>query len=378
MVQRLTEFQETIFATMSAKAAAYEAVNLGQGFPDEDGPAAMLHMAQAAIASGDNQYAPGRGVPVLRQAVAAHQGRYGIEVSESDVLVTVGATEAITATIMGLVEPGQEVILIEPYYDAYAAAVALAGARRVAVPLRSQRRSWDLDPAAIEAAITPKTALVVINNPHNPTGSVFSTEAMLELSRIVCKHDLLVLSDEVYEHLLFDGRRHRPTCTYPGMAHRTVTVSSAAKTFNATGWKTGWAIAAPELLEPIAQVKQFLTFVGATPFQPPVAHALEHEQVWVQELATCLERKRDRLSVALEQAGFEVHESPGTYYLVADFATMSELGGHEFCLQLIEERGVAAIPLEVFCDHPEPWRSKIRFAFCKQDHVLDEAIHRLA
>ncbi|AZA10959.1 pyridoxal phosphate-dependent aminotransferase [Corynebacterium gerontici] len=378
MVQRLEEFQQTIFATMSAKAAQCDAVNLGQGFPDEDGPASMLQIAQREIAEGNNQYAPGPGMPVLRQAIASHQRRYDLDVAESEVLVTVGATEAITATIMGLVEPGQEVILIEPYYDAYAAAVALAGATRVAVSLQAKGDTWELDPAAIEAAITPKTAMIVINNPHNPTGSVFSSETMCEISRIACVHDLLVLSDEVYEHLLFDATRHRPTCTYPGMAQRTVTVSSAAKTFNATGWKTGWAIAPPPLLEAIAQAKQFLTFVGATPFQPAVAHALNHEQSWADDLSRSLEKKRDKLSAALRKAGFRVHYSPGTYYLVADFAALSNTTGMDFCMELVKDRGVAAIPLEVFCDHPEPWRSKIRFAFCKQDHVIDEAIRRLS
>ncbi|GGG79124.1 pyridoxal phosphate-dependent aminotransferase [Corynebacterium pelargi] len=378
MVARLEEFQETIFATMSALAQEHGAVNLGQGFPDEDGPEAMLAKAQEEIAGGNNQYAPGPGMVELREAIAAHQRRYGITVSPDQVLVTVGATEAISASVLGLVEPGKEVIVIEPFYDAYAAAIALAGAKRVAVPLRASGRSWDVDVDAIEQAIGPDTAMIIINNPHNPTGSVISEASMLRLAQVLEGTDIVVLSDEVYEHLLFDDQRHRPTCTYPGMAERTITVSSAAKTFNATGWKTGWAIAPPALLSRIRQAKQYLTYVGASCFQPAVAYALEEEMPWVEALADGLERKRTLLADALEAAGFEVHTCPGTYYLVADFSALSDMGGREFCEFLVKEHGVAAIPIEVFCDHPEDWEHKIRFAFCKKDAVIEEAATRLA
>ncbi len=378
MVARLEEFQETIFATMSALAQEYGAVNLGQGFPDEDGPEAMLAKAQDEIAGGNNQYAPGPGMVELREAIAAHQRRYGITVSPDQVLVTVDATEAISASVMGLVEPGKEVIVIEPFYDAYAAAIALAGAKRVAVPLRASGSSWDVDVNAIEQAIGPDTAMIIINNPHNPTGSVISEASMLRLAQVLQGTDIVVLSDEVYEHLLFDDQRHRPTCTYPGMAERTITVSSAAKTFNATGWKTGWAIAPPALLRQIRQAKQYLTYVGASCLQPAVAYALEEEMPWVEALADGLERKRTLLADALVAAGFEVHTCPGTYYLVADFSDLSDMGGREFCEFLVKEHGVAAIPIEVFCDHPKGWEHKIRFAFCKKDAVIEEAARRLA
>ncbi|OFN76006.1 pyridoxal phosphate-dependent aminotransferase [Corynebacterium sp. HMSC074E01] len=369
-VERLQEFGETIFATMTALAVENDAVNLGQGFPDSDGPQRMLEIAQENIAGGNNQYAPLRGVSELLSAIAETYA-----VPQDHVVVTAGATEAITATVLGLVEPGHEVIVLEPYYDAYAAAIALADATRVPVPLKESGNSWDIDVDAVRAAVTDKTAMVIINTPHNPTGSVFSHEALTELAELCVEKDLLVLADEVYENLTF-GTEHVSIATLPGMAARTVTVSSAAKSFNCTGWKTGWAIAEPKLLDGVIKAKQFTTFVSTTPFQPAVAHALRYEQEWldgmVDELAEC----RSILVKGLEQLGFHVHDTGGTYYVVADISSTG-LSGIDFCMQLPETKGVAAIPLAAFTDNPEPWQHKVRFAFCKRPEVIRETVRRL-
>lgn len=370
-VERLQEFGETIFATMTALAVENDAVNLGQGFPDSDGPQRMLDIAQENIASGNNQYAPLRGVPELVSAIAETYS-----VPQDHVVVTAGATEAITATVLGLVEPGQEVIVLEPYYDAYIAAVALADATRIPVPLKESGNSWDIDVAAVRAAITDKTAMVIINTPHNPTGSVFSREALTELAELCVEKDLIVLADEVYENLTFGNAEHLSIASLPGMSSRTVTVSSAAKSFNCTGWKTGWAIAEPKLLDGVIKAKQFTTFVSTTPFQPAVAHALRYEQEWldgmVDELAEC----RSILVEGLEQLGFHVHDTGGTYYVVADVSPTG-MTGVDFCMQLPETKGVAAIPLAAFTDNPEPWQHKVRFAFCKRPEVIREAVRRL-
>lgn len=379
IVNRLQPFGETIFATMTANAVAHDAINLGQGFPDSDGPAQMLDTAQNQISTGNNQYGPGRGLPELRAAIARQQQRrYGLRYdAATEVLVTVGATEAITATVLGLVEPGSEVIVIEPYYDAYSAAIALAGARRIAVPLQQIDNTWELDATGIRAAVTERTALIVLNNPHNPTGSVFDAAQLGALAKIAVEFDLPVLSDEVYEYLTFDGATHTPLAGIPGMRERTITVSSAAKTFNVTGWKTGWALAVPELLDAVLSAKQFLTYVGATPFQPAVAHALDEEEPWVAGMVRDLAANRDRLSAALTAAGFSVYHSPGTYFVVADIAPLGYTDGVEFCVGLPERVGVAAIPVQVFTDDPAAWATKVRFAFCKRPEVIDEAIRRL-
>ncbi len=368
-VRRLAEFGESIFSTMSQLAARHDAINLGQGFPDTDGPARMLEIAQEEIAGGNNQYAPAAGQPVLREALAK---TYGVPVDHT--LVTVGATEAITATLLGLVEPGQEVIVLEPYYDAYAAAIALADARRVAVPLRPVGNSWDVDVDAVRAAITPSTAMIIVNSPHNPTGSVFSRAALSDLAHLCEESDLLVLSDEVYEDLVFTPAQHTRIAELPGMAARTVTVSSAAKKFNATGWKTGWAIASPDLLAGVLQAKQFMTFAGASPFQPAVAHALLHEQEWLETMVACLAANRAVLADALRTAGHRVFDTAGTYYLVADVGR----DGLDYCKDLPAARGVAAIPLAAFTDEPGPWRNLVRFAFCKRPEVIAQAAERLA
>lgn len=364
---------------MTALATEHDAINLGQGFPDTDGPASMLDTARRAIADGLNQYPPGPGMPVLRQAIAADRAaRYGIEHDpDREVLVTVGATEGISAAILGLVEPGEEVLLVEPYYDSYAAAVALAGATRRAVSLVRDGERFALDLDALRAAVTPQTRMLVMNSPHNPTGTVFTDAELSAVAELACERDLLVLSDEVYEHLVFDGRTHTPLASLPGMYERTVTVSSAAKTFNVTGWKTGWVCGPAELVDAVRTAKQFMSFVAGGPFQPAVAHALDHEQDWVIDMRNALQRKRDLLAGALRDAGFRVHSGGGTYFLCADITDLGTRDGVEFCRRLPERVGVAAVPISVFTDHPDRWNHLVRFAFCKQDEVLTEAARRL-
>ncbi|WP_078282582.1 pyridoxal phosphate-dependent aminotransferase [Mycobacteroides franklinii] len=380
-VERLRPFGATIFAEMSALAVRHDAINLGQGFPDEDGPASMLDAAQQAIRSGLNQYPPGLGTPELRRAITADRlARYGEELDpDTQVLVTVGATEAIAGALLGLVEPGSEVILIEPYYDSYAAVVALAGAIRVPVPLVPDGAGFALDTEALAAAITPRTAALVINSPHNPTGKVFTDAELARVAELAVEHDLLVISDEVYERLLFDGRTQTPMASLPGMAERTVTISSAAKTFNCTGWKIGWACGAPELVAGVRAAKQFLSYVGGGPFQPAVAVALDTEQTWVKNLRESLQRRRDRLSSALAGLGFEVHSSEGGYFVCADPRPLGFSDGAELCQRLPETVGVAAVPVGAFCDkYSDQWNHLVRFTFAKRDAVIDEAIARLA
>ena len=377
-VSRLRDFGETVFATMTARAIEFDAVNLGQGFPDTDGPERMLEIAGGQIRGGNNQYGPGRGLPELREAVAAQRARdYDVTYDPaSEVLITVGATEAISATVLGLVEPGSEVIVLEPYYDAYAAAIALAGATRVAVPLVADGDTWTVDVDAVRAAVTSRTAMIIINSPHNPTGAVFGREVLARLAALCVERDLLVLSDEVYENLRFDVP-HTAVAALPGMRERTVTVSSAAKSFNVTGWKTGWALAPAPLLDAVLKAKQFMSYVGVTPVQPAIAHALVHESAWLADMVAGLATNRDLLGAALRDAGFGVHATAGTYFTVADIAPLGYTDGVEFCLDLPEKAGVAAIPVQVFCDDPGPWLTKVRFAFCKTPATLAEAARRL-
>ncbi|MDI9930443.1 pyridoxal phosphate-dependent aminotransferase [Rhodococcus sp. IEGM 1354] len=378
-VTRLRPFASTIFAEMTALAVAKNAVNLGQGFPDTDGPSAMLEAARDAIANGLNQYSPGPGMPVLRAAISDDRlARFGLRYDpDSQILVTVGATEAISATLLGLIEAGDDVLLVEPFYDSYAAAVALAGATRTAVPLVTDGNGWTVDTDALARAVSPRTRMLIVNSPHNPTGTVFDRETMIRISEIAIAHDLLVLTDEVYEHLIFDDGVHTPIATLPGMFERTVTVSSAAKTFNATGWKTGWALGPKELIDAVRAAKQFMSFVGGTPFQPAVAYALGHEQAWIAAMRDGLQRKRDMLSAALIEAGAGVKHSAGTYFVCADIAPIGRGDAYEFCRTLPDLVGVAAVPVTAFVDEPAPWNSLVRFAFCKQDHVLADAAERL-
>ena len=306
-VSRLRPYATTVFAEMSALAARIGAVNLGQGFPDEDGPPALLKAAQDAIADGANQYPPGIGIAPLRHAIAAQRKRhFGLEYDpDTEILVTVGATEAIAAAVIGLVEPGSEVLLIEPFYDSYSPVVAMAGARRAAVPLVADGRGFALDTDALRRAVTPATRALIVNSPHNPTGAVLSATELQAIAEIAVAADLLVITDEVYEHLVFDGRRHLPLAGFDGMAERTITISSAAKMFNCTGWKIGWACGPAELIAGVRAAKQYLTYVGGAPFQPAVALALDTEDAWVAELRRSLQARRDRLAAGLADIGFD-------------------------------------------------------------------------
>jgi N-succinyldiaminopimelate aminotransferase len=378
LVQRMREFGTTIFAEMSALAVATGSINLGQGFPDTDGPAAILEAAEKAIASGENQYPPGAGRPELRAAVAEHQRRfYGLDLDpDAQVLVTAGATEAIAASILAFCEPGDEVVTFEPYYDSYAASIALAGAVRRTVPLRWP--DFAVDGQALRAAFSPRTRLVLLNTPHNPTGKVFSRAELELVAGLALEHGALVVTDEVYEHLLFDGRGHVPVATLPGLADRTVTISSAGKTFSVTGWKVGWVTGPAELVSAVRGVKQFLTFVASGPFQPAVAVGLGLGDAVYAELAESLQRRRDLLADGLERAGFAVSRPGGTYFVVADPRPLGYTDGLELCRALPELAGVVAVPVSVFCDDKESARPLVRFAFCKQEHVLDEAVVRLS
>lgn len=368
----------TIFAEMTALAAATGAINLGQGFPDTDGPPSLLQDAVDAIRGGANQYPPGPGVPALREAIAAHQRRwYGLEVDpDTEVLVTTGATEALAATILALCEPGDEVVTFEPYYDSYAASIALAGATRRTVVLRAPDFSVDAD--ALAAAFSDRTRLVLLNSPHNPTGKVFDRSELALVARLAHQHDVTVVTDEVYEHLVFDRREHVPIATLPGMADRTVTISSAGKTFSVTGWKIGWLHARREVVDAVRAVKQFLTFVSGGPFQPAVARAMALPDGFFVDLAADLQRRRDLLSEGLRAAGFEVHRPAGGYFVLADAAALGYDDGFALCRDLPRLAGVVAVPVQVFHDDPRAGRTLVRFAACKRDDVLDEAIQRLA
>lgn len=386
LVPRLRPFTTTIFAEMSALATSTGAINLGQGFPDTDGPAAMLEVAREAIAHGINQYPPGPGIAELRRAIADQRRReYGQDFDpDSQVLVTVGATEAISAAVLALVQPGDEVLMFEPHYDSYPAAVAMAGARAVSVPLRPDESGrFTFDPAELTAAVTPASRLLLLNSPHNPTGTVFDAQELAVIAAVAIEHDLVVVADEVYEYLTYDKVAHIPIGTLPGMAERTLSISSAGKSFNVTGWKIGWVCGPAELVAAVRAAKQFLTYVGGAPFQPAVAHALNHESQWVQGLREQLHSGRDRLCAGLAAAGFTVFRPQGTYFVVADIRPVAQHwgvhpDGMQFCLELPHRVGVVAIPMQVFYDRPESGSHFIRFAFCKKDEVIDEAVARLS
>ena len=380
-MSRMNGFGTTIFAEMTALARAAGAINLGQGFPDTDGPTSVLDAAVEAIRSGHNQYPPGPGEPDLRAAIAEHQRRfYGLAVDpDREVLVTVGATEAIASSLLALCEPGDEVVLIEPYYDSYAASVALAGATRRTVVLRAP--DFTLEEAALRAAFTARTRVIVVNSPHNPTGRVF-TRAELELIvSLAAEHDAVILSDEVYEHLLFsDGPtagQHVPVATLPGAAERTLTISSAGKTFSVTGWKVGWVHGPARLVDAVRTVKQFVTFVASGPFQPAVAAGLRLPDEVFASFAGELQGKRDLLCAGLREAGLEPLVPAGTYFVLVDGAALGYDDGLSLCRDLPRLAGVAAVPVRAFHDDPQAGRSLVRFAFCKKDEVLREAVERL-
>ncbi|MEU1281075.1 pyridoxal phosphate-dependent aminotransferase [Streptomyces sp. NPDC005805] len=375
--RRLAGFGTTIFAEMSALAARTGAINLGQGFPDTDGPEEVREAAVRALRDGrGNQYPPGPGVPELRTAIAGHQLRhYGLDVDpDTEVLVTAGATEAIAAAMLALLEPGDEVIAFEPYYDSYAACISLAGAQRVPVTLRAPDFRPDLD--ALRDAVTPRTRLILLNSPHNPTGTVLTREELTAIAELAVERDLLVVTDEVYEHLVFDGE-HIPLISLPGMRDRTVSISSAGKTYSFTGWKVGWVTAAPALVAAVRTAKQYLTFVSAGPFQYAIAEALRLPDAYVTGVREELRAGRDLLADGLAEAGFGVYRPQGTYFVTADIAPLGEKDGTAFCLSLPERCGVVAVPNAVFYDDPEAGRTLVRFAFCKRRPVLQEAVDRL-
>ncbi|MGY6024223.1 pyridoxal phosphate-dependent aminotransferase [Streptomyces spinosirectus] len=377
--RRLAEFGTTIFAEMSALAVQTGAINLGQGFPDTDGPEEVREAAVRALRDGrGNQYPPGPGIPELRTAIAEHQERrYGLSYDPgTEVLVTAGATEAVAASLLALLEPGDEVIALEPYYDSYAAGIAMAGGTRVPVTLRPHEGGFRLDLDELRAAVTGRTRLLLINTPHNPTGTVLTRAELAAIAELAVERDLLVVTDEVYEHLVFDGE-HLPLAGFPGMRERTVTIGSAGKTFSFTGWKVGWITATPALVAAVRSAKQFLTYVSAGPFQYAVAEALALPDSYFTAFREDMLAKRDLLAAGLAEAGFGVFRPAGTYFVTTDIRPLGETDGFAFCRALPERAGVVAIPNAVFYDHREEGAPFVRFAFCKQTGVLEEAVKRL-
>ncbi|MER7165838.1 pyridoxal phosphate-dependent aminotransferase [Micromonospora sp. NPDC000207] len=382
LVARMRPFGTTIFAQMSALALRTGAVNLGQGFPDTDGPPEMLAAAAEALRTGQNQYPPGPGIPALRAAVAEHQRRFwGLEYDpDGEIVVTAGATEAIAAAILALCEPGDEVVCFEPYYDSYAASIALAGAVRRPVTLRpAPDGRYAFDTQALRSAFGPRTRLVLLNSPHNPTGKVFTPAELALIAELCQEHDAYAVTDEVYEHLVFTDADtpHVPLATLPGMRERTLRISSAGKTFSCTGWKVGWASGPATLVSALLRVKQFLTFVNAAPLQPAVAVALALPDDYYTGFRDGLQQRRDQLTAGLSDAGFDVLTPAGTYFVTADVTALGASDGVEFCLSLPERCGVVAVPTQVFYDDAEAGRRLVRFAFCKRPEVLTEAVTRL-
>ncbi|MFH9732843.1 pyridoxal phosphate-dependent aminotransferase [Streptomyces sp. NPDC017260] len=382
--RRLAEFGTTVFAEMSALAVQTGAINLGQGFPDTDGPEEIREAAVRALRDGrGNQYPPGPGVPELRAAVAAHQHRrYGLSYDpDTEVLVTAGATEAIAASLLALLEPGDEVVALEPYYDSYAACVAMAGGTRVPVTLRpgttDGRAAFRLDLDELRDAITGRTRLLLLNTPHNPTGTVLTRDELAAIAQLAVERDLLVVTDEVYEHLVFDTAEHIPLASFPGMRERTVTIGSAGKTYSFTGWKVGWITAAPALVTAVRSAKQYLTYVASGPFQYAVAEALALPDSYFTAYREDMRAKRDLLATGLEEAGFGVYRPAGTYFVTTDIRPLGESDGFAFCRTLPERAGVVAVPNAVFYDHREAGAPFVRFAFCKRTSVLEEAVRRL-
>ena len=380
LATRLQGIPPTIFSEMSALALSTGSVNLGQGFPDVDGPPSVIARAVAALEGGENQYAPGLGVPALRQAIARHQQRhYGLELDpDGQVVVTTGCTEGIAAALLGLVDPGDEVVVLEPYYDSYVAMIQMAGGVRRPVTLRAP--DYRLDPDELRAAVTPRTRLMLVNTPHNPTGTVLTPEELGAIAAVAVEHDLVVVTDEVYEHLTFTGHRHVPLATLPGMFERTLTLSSAGKSWSFTGWKVGWATGPAELVAAVLAAKQWLTFTSGAPLQPAIAHALDEEPDFPIRLNAQLERRRDLLCAGLTEAGLDVRVPEGTYFATADVSGLGWKDGLSFCLALPERAGVVAIPSQVFYDDPDSpgaGRHLVRWAFCKEPEMIEEGLRRL-
>ena len=377
---RLDGIPPTIFTTMSALAIRTGAVNLGQGFPDADGPASVLAAACDAIASGANQYAPGNGVAVLRQAIARHQRRhYGLDLDpDTEVVVTTGCTEGIAAALLGLVDPGDEVVVLEPYYDSYVAMIQMAGGVRRPVTLRAPDYRLDVD--ELRAAVGPRTRFVLLNSPHNPTGTVLTPAEFRAVADLALEHDLVVITDEVYEHLTFADDRgdhaHVPIATLPGMFDRTLTLSSAGKSYSVTGWKVGWATGPSGLVAAVLAASQWLTFTSGAPLQPAVAHGLDHEPDWPRALGASLQQRRDLLCDGLAALGLDVRRPEGTYFALADIRPLGFDDDEVFCRHLVETVGVAAIPNSAFSEGRRV-RHLVRFAFCKADATLDEGLRRL-
>ena len=372
----MREFGETIFAEMSALAVKTGAINLGQGFPDTDGPREIAELAITAIRDGHNQYPPGLGIKKLRDAISHHQMRfYGLEFdSETEVLVTAGATEAIAASLLAICEQGDEIITFEPYYDSYAASIALAGGVRRVITLNTPDYSFSIDD--LEKLITAKTKAILLNSPHNPTGKVFTHNELSQIANLCIEHDLVAICDEVYEHLVFEGQ-HIPLIQYPGMRDRTIQISSAGKTFSFTGWKIGWVCAQPALLDTVRTAKQFLTYVNGAPFQHAIAEALNLPDHYFDNFLEDMRVKRDCLSQGLEKAGLTTFTPQGTYFVTADIENLGYEDGKQFCLDLPVQCGVVAVPNVVFYDNKDLGSTLIRFAFCKRLDVLEEAVERL-
>ena len=373
---RLAGFGTTIFTEMTRRAEERGAINLAQGFPDFDGPEFVKEAAIAAIRAGRGQYARMTGLPEVHRALAAKYRRdWGLDFTpDSEMVVTSGATEAIFAAIQGICEPGDEVILFEPYYDSYKASVRMAGAEPRVVTLHAP--DWSFEPSELSGAFGPRTRAILLNTPHNPTGKVFTTSELETIAELCRKHDALCITDEVYEHLVYEGR-HVPMASLPGMRERTITISSFGKTFSLTGWKIGWACAAPELAAAVRSAHQFITFATATPLQHGAAAALAAGPEYFAGLLADYRDRRDYLVAELARIGFRVAAPGGAYFVLADFRPFGFDNDRAFALHLIEKAGVAAIPPSVFYDHPEHGRSYVRFAFCKKRETLEAAVKRL-
>jgi len=374
---RIEGLGTTIFAEMSRLAVQTGSINLGQGFPDTDGPSWVMDAVTEAMRAGRNQYAPGHGVPELREAVARHQDRYyGIELDpDTQVAVTTGATEAVAAGLLGLVDPGDEVVVLEPYYDSYVAMLQMTGAVRRPVTLRAPDFRLPVD--EFRAAVTGRTRMILLNSPHNPTGAVLTRDELQVVAELAVEHDLIVVADEVYEHLTF-GVEHIPIATLPGMAERTLTISSAGKSFSFTGWKVGWASGPQALVSALLGAKQFMTYTSGAPFQPAIAQALDAAESIVEPLREALAARCGQLCSGLEAIGFNVYRPDGTYFATADVRPLGFDDGLEFCRSLPERAGVVAVPHQVFYDDPDAGRPLVRWAFCKTEPVIAEALDRLS